>query len=177
MHRIHTSRWRGISMTQRTVLTSILASLVLTLPAITQAAEPSQASHHPTSCESAFKKKPVPAKQLQAIMESHRQWLEQREKPEYQRADLCQADLRHAKLARADLERARLEGAFLSRPNGSSRIAGPLRGGWPHADLPLLNLRRRDRRFLSQLPPSGPRRVSHCRGVLLADWHDEGLPW
>ena len=95
-------------MTQRTVLTTILVSLVLALPAITQAAEPSQAGRHPTRCESTYRKKPVPPKQLQAIVESHGQWLEHREKPEYQRADLCEADLRHAKLAGANLERARL---------------------------------------------------------------------
>ena len=95
-------------MTQRTVLTTILASLVLALPAITQAAEPSQAISHSTRCESTYRKKPVPPKQLQAIVESHGQWLEHREKPEYQRADLCEADLRHAKLAGANLERARL---------------------------------------------------------------------
>ena len=85
-------------MTQRTVLTTILASLVLALPAITHAAEPSQTSGHPTRCESPYRKKPVPPKQLQAIVESHGQWLEQRENPEHQRANLCQADLRHAKL-------------------------------------------------------------------------------
>ena len=97
-------------MTQRTVLTTILASLMLALPAITQAAEPGQAGRHPTRCESTYRKKPVPPKQLQAIVESHGQWLEQREKPEHQRADLCQADLRHAKLTGANLEQARLEG-------------------------------------------------------------------
>ena len=45
-------------MTQRTVLTTILASLMLALPAITQAAEPSQASNHPTHCDSTM----IPAK-------------------------------------------------------------------------------------------------------------------
>ena len=73
-------------MTQRTVLTTILASLVLALPAITHAAEPSQVSGHPTRCESPYRKKPVPPKQLQAIVESHGQWLEHREKPEHRLA-------------------------------------------------------------------------------------------
>ena len=84
-------------MTQRTVLTTILASFMLALPGITQAAEPSQASNHPSHCDSTHRKKPVPPKQLQAIVESHGQWLEHREKPEYRRANLCEADLRHAK--------------------------------------------------------------------------------
>src|ERR1700675_692449 len=104
-------------MTQHTTLTMILASLVLALPAITQATEASQAGSHPTRCESTYRKKAVLPKQLQAIVESHGQWLEQREKPEYHRADLCQADLRHAKLTGANLERARLEGAVLRQAN------------------------------------------------------------
>jgi hypothetical protein len=104
-------------MTQHTVLTTILASLVLVLPAIIHAAGPSQAGSHSTRCESTYKKKPVPPKQLQAIVESHGQWLEHRENHEFKRADLCQADLRHAKLAGADLERARLEGTLLSQAN------------------------------------------------------------
>ncbi len=95
----------------------LIAVLTISIPAITHAAEPSQASSHPTRCESTYKKKPVPPKQLQAIVESHGQWLEHRENPEFQRADLCQADLRHAKLAGADLERARLEGTLLSQAN------------------------------------------------------------
>jgi hypothetical protein len=78
-------------MTQHTALTTILASLVLAPPAITHATEPSQADRHPTRCESTYRKKPVSPKQPQAIVESHGQWLEHREKPEYQRADLCQS--------------------------------------------------------------------------------------
>ena len=104
-------------MTQRNVLATILAPLVLALPAIIQAAEPSHASSHLTSCDSPYKKKTIPPKQLQAIVESHGQWLEQREKPEHRRADLCQADLRHAKLTGANLERARLEGVLLRQAN------------------------------------------------------------
>jgi hypothetical protein len=85
-----------------------MAVLTISIPSITHAAEPSQAGSHPTSCESPYKKKPAPPKQLQAIVESHGQWLDHREKPEYQRADLCQADLRRAKLAGANLEGAQL---------------------------------------------------------------------
>ncbi|MEO5865372.1 MAG: pentapeptide repeat-containing protein, partial [Nitrospiraceae bacterium] len=95
----------------------LIAVLAISVPGITQAAEPSQAISHSTRCESPYKKKAVPPKQLQAIVESHGQWLEHRENPEFQRADLCQADLRHAKLAGADLERARLEGAVLRQAN------------------------------------------------------------
>ena len=93
-------------MTQRHVLATILAPLVLALAAIIQAAEPSHASSYLTSCDSPYKKKSVSPKQLQAMVAPHGQWLEQREKPEYQRANLCQADLRKAKLAGANLERA-----------------------------------------------------------------------
>ena len=100
-------------MAQHTVIATILASLTLALPVITKAAESSQASSYATHCESAYKKKPVPANQLQAIVESHGRWLTQREKQEYQRANLCQADLRQAKLAGVNLERANLEGAVL----------------------------------------------------------------
>ena len=103
-------------MTQHTALTMILASLVLALPLITHAAGPSQTGSHPIRCESTYKKKPVP-QAAAAIVESHGQWLEHRENPGFQRADLCQADLRHAKLAGADLERARLEGTLLSQAN------------------------------------------------------------
>src|SRR6185503_4368679 len=95
----------------------LIGMLTVSIPAITQAAEPSKVSSHSTRCESTYKKKPVPPKQLQAIVESHGQWLEHRENHEFQRADLCQADLRHAKLAGADLERARLEGALLRQAN------------------------------------------------------------
>jgi hypothetical protein len=78
-------------MTQYPVLATILASIVLALPAIIHATEPSQSGSPPIRCESTSRKKPVPPKQLQAIVESHGQWLEHREKLEYQRADLCQA--------------------------------------------------------------------------------------
>ena len=104
-------------MTQRIVLTTILASLVLPLSAVIYAAEPNLTTSHPTRCESPYRKKPVPPKQLRAIVESHGQWLEHREKPEYQRANLCQADLRRAKLAGTNLERARLEGTVLPQAN------------------------------------------------------------
>ena len=87
------------------VHTLLIAVLTISLPAITEAIEPSQAGSHSIRCESTYKKKPVPPKQLQAIVKSHGQWLEHRENHEFHRADLCQADLRQAKLARADLER------------------------------------------------------------------------
>ena len=79
----------------------LIAVLTISIPAITHAAEPSQASGHPTRCESPYRKKPVPPKQLQAIVESHGQWLEHRGKPEHQRANLCQVDLRGATLTGA----------------------------------------------------------------------------
>ena len=104
-------------MTPRTVSTMTLASLRLALLGITQAAEPSPASNPSTHCDSTHRKQPVPPKQLQAIVESHGQWLEHREKPEYQRANLCEADLRHAKLAGTNLERARMEGTLLRQAN------------------------------------------------------------
>src|SRR4249920_888605 len=121
----------------------LIGMLTVSIPAITQAAEPSKVSSHSTRCESTYKKKPVPPKQLQAIVESHGQWLEHRENPEFQRADLCQADLRHAKLAGADLERARLEGALLSQANlresdlSQASLAG---ADLRHARLPHANL-------------------------------------
>ena len=100
-------------MTPRKVLTTVLAILVLALSAITQAAEPSPADSHPVRCEGTYKKKAVPPKQLQAIVESHGRWLTHREKPEHQRANLCRADLHRAKLAGANLERAHLERSIL----------------------------------------------------------------
>ena len=79
----------------------LIVMLTLSVTTLAHAAEPSHVSSHLTSCDSPYKKKPVPPKQLQAIVTSHEQWLEQREKPEYRRADLCQADLRKAKIGRA----------------------------------------------------------------------------
>ncbi len=109
MHRTHTG--------PGAIPTLLIAALTLGLPVIVQSAEPNHANSHPVRCDSAYKKKPVPAKELRTIVQSHGQWLEQREKPEYRRADLCQADLRQAKLADADLERAKLDGAILRQAN------------------------------------------------------------
>ena len=71
----------------------LIAMLTLSVTTLAQAAEPSQASSHSSRCESAYRMKPVPPKQLQAIVESHGQWLEQREKPEHRRADSCSSRL------------------------------------------------------------------------------------
>jgi hypothetical protein len=68
-------------------------------------------------CDSAYKGQSVPAKTLQALVRSHEQWLDQRNNPEFHRADLCQADMRQATLAGANLERAQLEGALLRQAN------------------------------------------------------------
>ena len=46
------------------VHTVLIAVLTISIPAITYAAGPSQASSHPTRCESPYRKKPVPLKQL-----------------------------------------------------------------------------------------------------------------
>ena len=67
----------------------------------------------PSAVRARYKKKPVPPKQLQAIVESHGQWLEHREKPNINEQICVEADLRHAKLVGANLERANLEGAVL----------------------------------------------------------------
>jgi len=68
-------------------------------------------------CDSPYKGRSVPAKTLLAFVRSHEQWLDQRNNPEFRRADLCQADLRQATLAGANLERAHLEGALLRQAN------------------------------------------------------------
>ena len=95
----------------------LIIVLTISMPAIIQAAEPSQASKHSARCESPYKKKPVPPKQLRAIVKSHGQWLEQRDNPGYRRADLCQADLQQAALTGVNLERAQLEEAILRQAN------------------------------------------------------------
>src|SRR5512139_3543855 len=100
----------------RTIVVGITI-IVLGLPTL-WAKEAAPSASHATPppvllCKSPYKKKPVPAKTLQALVRSHERWVEYRGNPDAKRIELCQADLSRAELTGANLERAALEGAIL----------------------------------------------------------------
>jgi len=106
-----------ITIARHLLLNSLIVGLTISAASLAQAGQSGPANPHATPCKSPYKKKPVPAKTLHRILQSHEKWLEERHNPAYHRADLCQADLRQANLNGANLERANLEGAQLRQAN------------------------------------------------------------
>ena len=89
-------------------------------------------------CKSPYKKKSVLTKTLQALVHSHKRWVEYRGNPNAKRVELCQADrsraaleevnLRDATLVGANLSGARLDSADLRRTNFKGAVLSSVTG-------------------------------------------------
>ncbi|HET9605991.1 MAG TPA: pentapeptide repeat-containing protein, partial [Nitrospira sp.] len=104
---------RSVKMNRPVRLLALALGVLVGIAGLCWAETPAPSTSRTASCTSPYKKKAVPTKALRAIVQSHRQWLEERYNPNSHRADLCMADLHRAALNGADLERANLEGANL----------------------------------------------------------------
>src|SRR5512132_2826208 len=109
---------RSVKMNRPFRLLVLALGVLVGIAGLCWAAEtPAPSKSRTVACTSVYKKKTVPTKTLRAIVQSHRQWLEERYNQNYHRADLCMADLHGAALNGADLERANLEGANFQHAN------------------------------------------------------------
>src|SRR5688500_18348140 len=111
----------GPLMNQHSLVAAIITSGVMATlfasPLNTHAAKPIPRASSAGICESALQRTRPAPKTVGAILQSHAQWVEDRESVRGRRANLCRTDLRGLRLAGANLERINLEGAMLTGTN------------------------------------------------------------